>query len=287
MYAANFDYYRPTTVAEAIELLRQHEDAKVLAGGHSLLPTMKLRASVPPVLVDIGRIQGLADIQATATGLRIGAMTTHATIAASDVVKARCPILAETAAQIGDIQVRNRGTIGGSLAHADPAADSPTVVIALNATLIAEGPDGERKIPAGEFFVDLFTNALQPDELLTAIEVPALGAATGSAYAKHPHPASHLAVAGVAAIVTLQDGRCSDVSLAVGGVTSNPVVATAAQQALIGQAPSADAIAAAAAKVAEAITNPLSDVYASGEYRTHLATVLARRALTAAVERIR
>jgi carbon-monoxide dehydrogenase medium subunit len=285
MYPTSFDYYRPTSVAEAIELLRQHEDARVLAGGHSLLPAMKLRATTPAVLVDIGRIPGLAGIRTTATGLRIGALTTHAAIAASDAVKATCPILAEAAAQIGDVQVRNRGTIGGSLAYADPAADLPTVMVALNATLIATGPNGEREIPAREFFVDLFTTALRPDELLTAIEVPALGAGSGSAYVKHRHPASSYAVVGVAAIVTLRDGRCADVSLAVGGATANPVIATAAQQALIGQAPSAEAIAAAAERVTEAITNPLSDTYASGEYRTHLATALARRALTAAVER--
>ncbi len=285
MYPTSFDYYRPTSVAEAIELLRQHEDARVLAGGHSLLPAMKLRATTPAVLVDIGRIPGLAGIRPTASGLRIGALTTHAAIAASDVVEATCPVLAEAAAQIGDTQVRNRGTIGGSLAYADPAADYPTVVVALNATLVAVGPSGEREIPAREFFVDLFTTALQPGELLTAVDVPALGAMTGSAYVKHRHPASSYAVVGVAAIVRLQNGRCADVSLAVGGATANPVIATAAQQALIGQAASAEAIAAAAERVAEAITNPLSDTYASGEYRTHLATVLARRALTAAVER--
>jgi len=285
MYPTSFDYYRPTSVAEAIELLRQHEDARVLAGGHSLLPAMKLRAAAPAVLVDIGRIPGLAGIRTTATGLRIGALTTHAAIAASDAVKATCPILAEAAAQIGDVQVRNRGTIGGSLAYADPAADFPTVMVALNATLIATGPNGEREIPAREFFVDLFTTALRPDELLTAIGVPALGAGSGSAYVKHRHPASSYAVVGVAAIVTLRDGRCADISLAVGGATANPVIATAAQQALIGQAPSAEAIAAAAERVAEAITNPLSDTYAAGEYSTHLETVLARWALPAAVER--
>jgi len=285
MYAANFDYYRPTTVAEAVELLGKHKDAKVLAGGHSLLPAMKLRASAPAALVDIGRIKGLAGIQATGTALKIGALTTHAAIAASDAVKKNCPILAEAAAQIGDTQVRNRGTIGGSLAHADPAADFPTVITTLGATLTATGPKGNRDIPAADFFKDLFTTALGPDELLTSISVPTYGAGTGGAYLKHRHPASSYVVVGIAALVTLKGGKCDNVSLVVGGVTAKPTRCAAAENALKGKAADDATIAAAAAKVAEAISDPLSDVYASAEYRTHLATVMTKRALMTAVER--
>jgi len=287
MYSTNFDYHRPKTVAEAVALLRKNKDAKVLAGGHSLLAAMKLRAASPAALVDIGRIKGLAGVKATKTALKIGALTTHATIAASEAVKANCPILAEAAAQIGDTQVRNRGTIGGSLAHADPAADFPSVIVALEGTITATGPKGDREIPADKFFKDLFTTALKPGELLTSISVPAYGGmkGMGGAYLKHRHPASSYAVVGVAAMVGLEQGKCARVSLVIGGVTANPVHATAAEAALTGQEPSDANIAAAAAKVAEAISDPLGDVYASGEYRTHLATVMAKRALMTAVER--
>lgn len=287
MYSANFDYYRPTTVAEAVELLRSHSDAKVLAGGHSLLPAMKLRVSSPSALVDIGRIKDLVGIQTAGNTLKIGALTTHAMVAASDVVKSKCPILAETASMIGDVQVRNRGTIGGSLAHSDPAADYPTVIVALGATITATGASGSRDIPADQFFKDLFTTALRPAELITSVSVPAYGGmkGMGGAYVVHEHPASSYAVVGVAAMVGLENGKCARVSLVVGGATANPVHAAAAEQALMGKEPGAANVEAAAAQVAKAITNPLSDVYASGEYRLHLATVLARRALMAATAR--
>ena len=179
IYPTNFDYYRPSTVQEAIELLGKDRNAKVLAGGHSLLPAMKLRVASPAALVDIGRIKSLAGIKADGKTVTIGALTTHATVVASNVVKSQCPILAETAAMIGDVQVRNRGTIGGSLAHADPAADYPTTIIALGATITATGAKGSRDIPADEFFTGLLTTALKPAELITAISVPAYGAMKG------------------------------------------------------------------------------------------------------------
>jgi carbon-monoxide dehydrogenase medium subunit len=287
MYSASFDYYRPKTVAEALALLRKHKDSKLLAGGHSLLPAMKLRLASPRALVDIGGIKGLSGIKARGKSIDIGARTTHAEIAASALVQRSCPLLAETAAQIGDPQVRNRGTIGGSLAHADPAADFPTAIAALDATLVAKGPKGDRRIAAGKFFTDLFTTALKPGEMLTAVSVPVLGKGTGSAYLKHRHPASAYAVVGVAAIVELENGKCRRVRLAVGGVTANPVRATAAEESLRGAKPDAAALAAASKKVADAIVSPLSDLYASGEFRVHLATVLAGRALATAVERAR
>jgi len=285
MYSANFEYYRASSAAEAVQLLKAHPGAKLLAGGHSLLPQMKLRVAQPPALIDISRIGALAGITVEGDQLKIGAGTTHNTLATSAVVREHCPILAEAASLIGDQQVRNRGTLGGSLAHADPAADMPTVMLALGATLTVLGPKGSRSLSAADFETDMFTTALAEDEVLISISVPSMGSGTGGAYAKHDHPASGYAVVGVAAIVMLKDGKCSGASLAVGGATPKPVSATAAASALKGQALSAENIAAAAAQVAGAISDPLSDYYASGEYRTHLATVLAKRALTAAASR--
>ncbi len=286
MYSANFDYYRPKSVTEAVELLRKNKDARVLAGGHSLLPQMKLRVAQPGALVDIGRIKGLSDIKVGKKAVTIGALTTHAVVAASADVKAACPILVEAAQQIGDAQVRNRGTIGGSLAHADPAADLPTVMVALDATLTAAGSKGEREIEADQFFKDLFTTALKRDEILTSISVPAYGGmqGMGGAYLKHPHPASRYAVVGVAAMVGLKDGRVARVSLVVGGATANPMHMSAAEAALVGQEPSEANIAAAAEKVGE-LKAVMSDTYASADYRAHLAIVLARRALMMAAQR--
>jgi carbon-monoxide dehydrogenase medium subunit len=286
MYASSFDYHRPKSLAEAADLLKKNPDARLLAGGHSLLPVMKLRLASPTALVDLGGLKDLAGIKASGDALQIGALTTHATVAASDVVRSSCPLLAETASLIGDIQVRNRGTIGGSLAHADPAADLPTTIVALGGTLETGGA-ASRKIPAEGFFKDLFTTDLKPGEILTAVHVPTYGKGTGGAYLKHRHPASSYAVVGVAALVEMKDGKCASVSLVVGGTTINPVRAKAAEAALTGQAPGDATVAAAAAKVSEAIQEPLSDLYASAEYRVHLAGVLAKRALATAVSRAR
>jgi aerobic carbon-monoxide dehydrogenase medium subunit len=285
MYSANFEYYRASSAAEAVQLLKAHPGAKLLAGGHSLLPQMKLRVAQPPAVIDISRIGDMAGITLDGDKLKIGAGTTHNALATSAVVREHCAILAEAAGLIGDPQVRNRGTIGGSLAHADPAADLPTVMLALGATLTALGPKGSRSIAAADFETDMFTTALAEDEVLISISVPTFGSGSGGAYTKHDHPASGYAVVGVAAIVMVKGGVCSGASIVVGGATSKPVSATAAAAALKGQALNAANIAAAAAKVADAITDPLSDYYASGEYRRHLATVLAKRALTAAASR--
>jgi carbon-monoxide dehydrogenase medium subunit len=287
MYTPTFDYHRPKTLDEALALLRNNKDAHILAGGHSLLPAMKLRVSQPQVLVDIGRVQGLAGIVVGKEDVKIGALTTHAAVAASKELQKACPILPETAAQIGDTQVRNRGTMGGSLSHSDPAADYPTVMAALEATLPAAGAGGTRDIPASQFFKDLFTTALKEDEILTSISVPAYGTMPnmGGCYLKHRHPASSYAVVGVAALVGLKDGKVSRASLAVGGATANPVRCSAAEQALAGKEPSEANIAAAAAQVAQALKSPMSDLYASSEFRLHLATVLARRALATAAQR--
>ena len=282
MYAASFDYYRPKNLKQAVQLLRKHRDAKILAGGHSLLPAMKLRLSAPSALIDIGRIKGLSDVKVSASSVQLGALTTHATIASSKKLRKACPILAEAAAQIGDIQVRNRGTIGGSLAHADPAADFPTVILALGGKLTATGSRGKRQIPAEKFFKDFFTTAVKPSEVLTGIRVPAMKSGMAGVYLKHRHPASSYAVIGVAAVVTMKKGVCSRVRLVVGGATPTPVIVSAVEKILVGEAPSAEVMAQAAATVADAIGEPLNDSYASGEYRAHLATVLSERALSAA-----
>ncbi|MFQ5967949.1 MAG: FAD binding domain-containing protein [Acidimicrobiia bacterium] len=285
MQPSAFDYHRPSTVEEAIGLLSSIEGARALAGGHSLLPAMKLRLSTPTALVDIGRIPGLSGIQSDGDHLTIGALTTHAEVERSELVKGDCPILAEAAATIGDHQVRNLGTIGGSLAHADPAADYPTVVTALGATITATGSGGQREIAASDFFQGLFATALEDGELITSVQVPKLGVGTGGAYVKHRHPASSYAVVGVAALVALADGTCSEVRVSIGGVTANPVSISGATKALGGKEPTDDAIAAAAGTVADAISDPIGDLYASGEFRVHLAEVLTKRALSAAVDR--
>jgi aerobic carbon-monoxide dehydrogenase medium subunit len=281
MYATHFDYHRPRTLAEAADLLKKDPDARILAGGHSLLPAMRLRLSSPTALVDLSGVQELSGIRAAGGALVIGAMATHAAVADSDAVRSSCPLLAETADGIGDLQVRNRGTLGGSVAHADPGADYPTALLALGATVEA----GSRKIPIEGFFKGLFTTDLRPGEILTAVQVPTYGKGTGGAYVKHRHPASSFAVVGVAALVTVAGGKCTRVGLVVGGAAANPVRITAAESALTGQAPSAAAFAAAAGHVAAAIAKPLSDLYASGEYRVHLAGVMAQRALAKAAER--
>jgi carbon-monoxide dehydrogenase medium subunit len=279
---AQFEYHRPTSLDKAIGLL-SGEDARALAGGHSLLPLMKLRLAEPGTIVDLCRIPGLDAIEEDGDTVKIGALATHAAVAASEVVRSRCRVLAETADAIGDRQVRNRGTIGGSLAHADPGADYPTVVSALGATLSVVGEGGEREIAADDFFTGIFTTSLQPGELVTSVRLPAVGAGTGAAYLKHRHPASGYAVAGVAAVVKVEDGKCSEARLVVGGVTGTPAVADDAANAMIGIAPVDEAaIAAAVERVPAALSGAVADTYASGDYRVHLATVMAKRAIAAA-----
>jgi carbon-monoxide dehydrogenase medium subunit len=280
MRPAPFAYHRPTSIEEALELLSGNGDTKALAGGQSLLPAMKLRIAAPSTLVDLAGITGLDGISRDGDSLVIGALATHAAVATSDEVRSACPVLAETAGLVADVQVRNRGTIGGSLAHADPAADYPTLVTALEATITAQGKGGSRDIPVAEFFTGVFTTALQPGEILTSVRVPATA---GAAYVKHRHPASRFAVAGVCAVVAMEGGSCSRARLAVGGVTAAPVGMN--PDGLVGSAPSDEAIAGAAEQLRGAIENPLGDVYASAEYRLHLAEVLARRALRQAFER--
>jgi carbon-monoxide dehydrogenase medium subunit len=278
-----FELHRPDTLDEAIRLLGENGDTKVIAGGHSLLPAMKLRLFAPAALVDLGRIPGLDGIEQDGDALVIGALATHASVASSSTVQAACPVLAEAAGLIGDRQVRNRGTIGGSIAHADPGADYPTVVTALEATIVVTGPGGEREIPAADFFTGIFETALAADEIVTAVRVPVTAAGTGTAYRKHAHPASGYSVTAAGAVVALEGGTCSRARLVIGGAAGMPV--TVPVDALVGQAPTEDAIAAATAGVGEAVGDTLGDTYASSEYRRHLAGVLARRALADAAAR--
>lgn len=284
MISSAFAYHAPTSVAEAVDLLTEHgEDAKLLAGGHSLIPLMKLRLAEPGVLIDLGKIADMAYIREDGGGLAIGAMTTYAALESSDAVRRRAPVLADAARQVADAQVRNMGTIGGSLAHADPAGDLPAVAIALNAELITSSQGGHRAIGADDFFVDLLTTALEPAEILNEIRIPALAPRSGSAYAKFGNKASHYAIVGVAAVVTMAaDGSCAAASIGVTGAGPNAVRAGDAEAALAGSALDDDAISAAASAAGNGIEFN-EDVHASAEYRAHLTSVYAERAIRAAI----
>jgi carbon-monoxide dehydrogenase medium subunit len=272
---AEFDYAVPSSLAEALQLLADHaDDAKLLAGGHSLIPLMKLRLAQPGFLIDLGRIAELQGISQDGQRLRIGAMTTHAEVAASSVVAQAAPGLAQAAHEIGDRQVRARGTIGGSLAHSDPAADLPAVMLALDAELVARSSSGERTIPVESFFVGLLETALNPDEILTAVTV---AVSPRSAYAKYPNPASHYAVAGVCAAVQ-GNGTVTAARIGVTGAAPSAYRAAAAEAALTGQALSSQTIAAAAEAAYDG-RELLGDIHASAEYRAMLIRVLTKRAL--------
>lgn len=283
MYPPKFDYYRASSVSEALDLMQEHEGAKFLAGGHSLIPVMNLRLADPGVLIDIGRIDALKGISAAGGTIRIGALTTHAAVAASSEVPA---IMSEAAGWIGDPQVRNRGTIGGNVTHADPASDMPTVLMALGATFHITGPHGDRSVAAGDFFTGLFETALEEGEILTAIEVAAEGPGTGSAYAKLFNPASGYAMVGAAATVTVDGGTCTAASVAVGGLTPHAVAAPSVAAVLVGSRLDEAAIASAAKAVQGNLGDDiLSDIHASADYRQAMATVYVKRAVTAAAGR--
>lgn len=285
MIAAQFDYVRANTLDEALSLLAQNEDAKILAGGHSLIPAMKLRLTQPPLLVDIGRIQDLSYVREEDGQIRIGAMTTHYQIESSDLLKAICPLLPECAGHIGDVQVRNKGTIGGSLAHSDPAGDWPAAIIALNAELVAVSKNGERTIKADDFFVDLLTTALQPGEILREIRINKSNGRTGHVYMKMHHPASGFAVVGVAANLSFNgDGECKGASIGITGVAAKAYRASAVETTLTGTKLGDASIAAAAVHATDGI-DANGDLFASADYRRHLAEVFTKRAITAAVER--
>ena len=284
MIPAQFDYQAPATLEEAVSLLAGDPDgAKVLAGGHSLIPAMKLRLAQPQLLVDIARIKSLAYIREEGDRILIGATTTHYQLESSDLLKTICPLLPACAASIGDVQVRNKGTIGGSLAHSDPAGDWPAAALALGAELVLTGPNSERTVNVDSFFVDLLTTDIQPGEILREIRIKKPSGRFGQAYQKVPHPASGFAVVGVAIHLSLNaDRTCSAAGVGVTGVSTKAFRAQAVESALAGATLDDQTITAAAAKVCDGI-NPTKDLYASSDYRRHLAQVHTRRAIKAAL----
>ena len=287
MIPAQFDYQRANTLDEALTLLSQNEDAKILAGGHSLLPAMKLRLAMPSLLVDIGRIRELAYIREENGQILIGAATTHYQIESSELLKGICPLLPDCAGHIGDVQVRNKGTIGGSVAHADPAGDWPAAIIALNAEMIATSQQGERSIKADDFFVDLLTTALEPGEILREIRISKPPSGAGQAYVKMHHPASGFAVVGVAVDLSLTtDGKCQRAGIGITGVAAKAFRPTGVENALNGAQLDDETIGAAASHATEGI-DANGDLFASADYRKHLAQVYTRRAITAALKSVR
>ena len=286
MFAPSFDYYRASAVREALALMQQHPGAKLLAGGHSLIPLLKLRLTAPTALIDIGRIPELKGITSSSGTIRIGALATHAEIAGSPAIQSECPMLCDAAGHIGDAQVRNCGTIGGNVAHADPASDLPTVLVALDARFVIAGSKGERTVAVGDFFKGMMTTALDASEILTAIELPSKKPGQGMAYVKFAHPASRYAVLGAAAVVTMKNGSCDSAQVAIGGLVPVPARLRDVESAVTGSKPSEDVIAKAAAAASKHLGGDLlGDVFASAEYRKAVAPVYVKRALAAAFER--
>src|SRR6266705_5234676 len=287
MYPAAFEYHAPTSVRDALGLLgRLGDDAKLLAGGHSLIPMMKLRLAQPKHVIDLRKVPGLTGIKEDGGTIVIGGMTTHWQMESSSLLKSKCPVLAETAAMIGDPAVRNLGTIGGSLAHADPAADQPATVLALGVEFVCEGPKGRRTVKVDDWFQGLMSTAVKEDEILVEVRVPTLAKGTGAAYLKFPHPASRFAIVGVAAVVTTDGkGTCSKASIGVTGAGTKAVRAKGVEAALAGKnLAGAGAIEAAAQKAAEGI-DVQADLQGSVEYKAHLCRVFAKRVLEAAAKR--
>lgn len=285
MIPGAFEYHSPTTLAEAVALLRRHgDDAKVLAGGQSLIPAMRFRLAVPETLVDINRLADLAYIREEGSELAIGALTRESAIEESQVVRQRFPLLADAAAVIADPLVRNLATVGGNLAHADPANDHPAVMLAYDATIVAHGPGGERRIAIDDFFVDLFESALAGDEILTEVRVPTPGPGAGGAYLKLERKVGDYAVSAVAVQLTLAGEAIGAARVALTNVNPVPMRARGAEAALIGQRPSAEVLEAAGAAAA-AECDPSPDLRGSAEYKRDVTRVLTRRAVDRAVAR--
>jgi carbon-monoxide dehydrogenase medium subunit len=283
-----FTYQAPATVEDAVQQLGKGGDAKVIAGGHSLLPLMKLGLAQPDTLIDLRRIASLREIRTDSDGtIVVGALATHRDIAHDETVRAKLTALSDAAGEVGDLQVRARGTIGGSLAHADSAADEPAPTLAYDATIRAIGPKGRRDIKARDYFKGTFETALAADEIIVEVRFPAPAGRTGGAYAKFAHPASGFAVTGVAAVVTItSDGSIERAAIGVAGAAAAAYRATAAEKALTGTKGDAKAIADAAGKAADGIT-ALADLAASAEYRKQLVTVYTKRAIERAIQRAR
>lgn len=287
MFPAPFEYHRAASVKEALTLLQQFsdDDVKLLSGGHSLLPILKLRLAQPRHLIDVTRIPELGRIGEQSGKISVGAAVRHAEVASSPALRDKLGLLAECAGNIGDVQVRNRGTIGGSLAHADPAADYPAAVLALEGEVRLESNAGMRMVKAEDFFVDLMTTAVKDGELISAVNFAPLPAGAGYAYMKHRQPASGFAIVGVAACLTLdKGGKCQNVHVGVTGLAAKAFRAKAVESALNGKTPDAKTIAEAASHAADAI-DALADIHASAEFRAELARVNTRRAIDSAVAR--
>jgi carbon-monoxide dehydrogenase medium subunit len=282
MIPGKFDYVRPDTVDDAVRALADAGDeAKVIAGGQSLLPLLRLRLAYPEVLVDVGGLDELRGMWDSGDALVIGARTTHYQLVHDPLVAEHAGLLAQATSTVADPAVRHRGTLGGALAHADPAGDLPAVILALDGTLIARGPRGEREIAASDFFVDYLTSSLEPDEILTAIRIPKLGAGWGYRYEKFHRTAQSWATVGVAALVRRDNGSVAEARIGLTNMGTVPVRATAAEQAARGVAASRAALNEAAAQAAEG-TQPPADLHGAPDYRRHLAQVLTGRALAAA-----
>jgi carbon-monoxide dehydrogenase medium subunit len=275
-----FDYQRATSLDDAVAKLQAASGGKLIAGGHSLVPLMKLRLSEPSVLIDVARIPGLSGIKEKDGKIEIGAATTHREVAASALLKQACPVVAETAIEIGDPQVRNRGTLGGSLAHADPAADYPATMLAVDAEVHIKGPKGWRTVKASDFFQGLFTVDLQPDEIIAGVQFAPVEAA---AYAKLHQRASHFAIVGVAAALEVKDGVFQSARVGLTGASTHATRLTAVEQALAGKPATKDTIATASA--AASVDDLNSDIHASDEYRRAMVKVFTRRALEKALAR--
>ncbi|MBI2218581.1 MAG: xanthine dehydrogenase family protein subunit M [Candidatus Rokubacteria bacterium] len=288
MYPAAFEYHAPASIQETLGLLgRLGDDAKLLAGGHSLVPMMKLRLARPKHVIDLRKVPGLAGVREEGGSIVIGAMTTHWQVESSPLLCEKCPILSDTASVIGDPQVRNLGTIGGSLAHADPAADIPATAIALGAEFVCEGPKGRRTVKVDEWFQGLMQTALHEDEILVEIRFPAWPAGSGGAYMKFPHPASRFAVVGVAAMVTLDGkGACTKAGVGVTGAGTKAVRAKGVEAGIVGKTLDQATIEGAAQNAADGV-DVQADLQGSVEYKQHLCRVFARRAIEAAVKRAR
>ncbi len=287
MKPAAFEYFRPRLLDEALSLLADYDgDAKPLAGGQSLIPAMNFRLAAPSVLIDLNGIPELAYIREESAGLRVGGMTRQRQIERSPLILEKASLIAETMPHIAHVAIRNRGTIGGSLAHADPAAELPAVMVALNAELEVSSTKGRRSVPAGEFFTGLFSTAIQPGELLTDIRVPFMAERSGSAFLEISRRHGDFALVGVAAVVRLDaQGLCTNARIALLSVGDRPMLAERAMAILTGQHPSAELIRAAADAAAAGDIDPSSDIHASATYRRQLANVLTRRVLSRAFER--
>ena len=278
MQPANFQYYRASSIDEAESLYKDNTDPSFLAGGHSLIPAMKLRLSEPGTLVDISGIDDLKGISNDGNTIRIGAMVTHSEVESSNIIKDNCGALAEAAGMIGDPQVRNRGTIGGNIAHADPASDYPGILMALKATIVTSN----RSIKVDDFFTGLFETALNDGEMIKEVKVPILANGSVAAYTKFFNPASRYAVVGVGVVITMDNGSCSSCSIGVTGVASHAFRASSAENALIGSDLGEGALAQAITKVPDG-QEMLSDLVASANYRAHLCGVLAKKAINKAI----